>query len=72
MLSGKHKGDAIMPKTHQFTRNTSGQPVEIVIDKIATFDHDEFSECTIIVLVGGDKIGVSESVEDVRAIVKDA
>lgn len=58
-----------MVKTHQFTRNVDGTAVEIVLDKIVTFYRDEFSECTTIKPVNGEKIGVSESVDEVRRIV---
>ena len=65
MLGGKHGGTG-MPKTHQFTDNASGQPIIVVLDKVATISHDEFSECTTIELIDGKKIGVSDTVEEVR------
>jgi uncharacterized protein YlzI (FlbEa/FlbD family) len=59
-----------LPKTHQFTKNASGTPITIVIDKIKTFEFDEFSECTQITLIDGTKYGVSETIEEVTKIVE--
>lgn len=57
-----------MAKTHQFTKNVDGKPVDIVLEKILSFEWDEHSECTSIKFVEGDKIGVSETVEEVRKV----
>lgn len=61
-----------MAKTYEFTENASGARISIVIDKIATFKKDEFSECTSIELIDGKKIGVSESVDEVRKVIENA
>lgn len=61
-----------MPKTHTFTESTSGEPVDVVVDKIATYKHDGFSECTSITLVGGAKLGVTETVDEVRKVIEAA
>ena len=61
-----------MPKTHQFTENSAGTPVSIVLGHITKFERDEFSNCTSITLTGGEKIGVSESIEEVTKVIEDA
>ncbi len=61
-----------MPKTHEFTDNATGKPIAVVIDKIVVFKKDEFSECTSIELIGGTKIGVSETIDQVQKVVEDA
>lgn len=57
-------------KTHLFTRNSSDTPVNIVLDKVRSFERDEFSDCTKIVYIDGDTIGVSETIEEVRAVIE--
>jgi uncharacterized protein YlzI (FlbEa/FlbD family) len=61
-----------MPKTHQFTKNADEKAVEIVLDKIVSFEWDSFSECTSIKLCNGENIGVSESIDEVRKILNDS
>ena len=61
-----------MTKTHKFTKNDTGNAVEVVVNKIIRFEHDTFSECTAIYLEGGDKIFVSESLEQVSTVVNDS
>lgn len=61
-----------MAKTHTFTKNSTGKPISIVLDKITGYERDEFSECTTIALVGGEKIGVSETVDEVKNAIEGA
>lgn len=61
-----------MPKTHTFTENSTGSPTDVVLEKIKSFHWSDFSECTIIEFIDDTKIGVSESVEEVRRIINDA
>jgi len=61
-----------MPKTHEFLENRLELPIIIVLDKIQTIQHDSRSECTTITMIGGEKIGVSESVEIVKKAVESA
>ncbi len=61
-----------MPKTYQFTENSSGEPITIVVSQIQTIEEDGYSECTTIELVGGRRIGVAESVEEVTKVVESA
>jgi hemerythrin superfamily protein len=66
----RHK-ELQMPKTFPFTRNSTGEQVLIVLDKITHVERDNFSECTNIVLEGGQKIDVSETVDEVHQIIED-
>ncbi|WP_249694536.1 hypothetical protein [Stappia sp. WLB 29] len=61
-----------MPKTHRFTENASGDPVNVVIDKITTFQYDSFAECTTLVLLNGQKIAVSETDDEVREVIENS
>lgn len=61
-----------MAKTHRFTQNVDGEPIEIVLDKIEAFKVDEFSGCTLLELTSGKTVGVAESIDKVRGIVEDA
>lgn len=61
-----------MAKTHRFTENATGTPVSVVVEHITKVERDEFSDCTTITLIGGQEIGVSESVEQVNKAVEGA
>lgn len=61
-----------MPKTHDFTENSSGETITIVLNQIQTIEKDHHSDCTTIVLIGGKEIGVSESVDEVKKVVESA
>jgi len=61
-----------MSKTHEFTNNSSSTPVSVVLDKIVSYERDDFSESTKIKLVGGDVIHVSETVSQVKAAIDNA
>ena len=61
-----------MPKTHTFSRHQSGDPVDVVLDKIESFEHDPFTYCTTLVMVSGQTIPVDETPEQVRQIIREA
>ena len=61
-----------MPKTHTFARHQSRDPVDVVLDKIESFEHDPFSYCTTIVMVSGQTIAVDDTPEQVRKIVNES
>ncbi|KCZ89537.1 hypothetical protein [Hyphomonas jannaschiana] len=60
-----------MPKTHQFTRIENDTRVDVVIDKIVTFEVNEVNdgEGAIIHLSDGSSIAVAESLDEVRRVV---
>lgn len=58
-----------MAKTHEFTANWDNSPVSVVLDKISTFRHDPSGECTVLTLIDGQKIAVTETVAEVTKIL---
>lgn len=61
-----------MSETCEFTRNSNGETVQIVVGKITHFERDKFSDCTTLHLEGGGTIGVSESIDYVKDAIADA
>ncbi len=59
-----------MSKTHRFTDNATGEPIEIVIAHIVSFRRDNFSECTSIKLTTGTEVGVMETESQVRDAIE--
>lgn len=55
-----------MSKTCEFTRNATGETVQVVVAKITHFERDNFADCTTLHLEGGTKIAVSESLTYVK------
>ena len=60
-----------MPRTHTFSRHPGGDPVDVVLDKIETFEHDDIAYCTTLTLASGQTIPVAEALDVVRRIVND-
>lgn len=58
-----------MTRTHVFKHSPSGQPIEVELDKVRSFQRDDQSFCTLIEYIDGNKVHVTETLDDVEAIV---
>jgi len=59
-------------RTHTFTSKSAGRPVAIVLSQVILIEGDEFSESIMIYLMGGHKIGVAETLEEVIRVIEAA